>query len=378
MNSSTSGGSNVDRDFGSGFDRDPDRDIEDLVRAAQQRRAEPATDPGRLQAALVAIGVRQTRRRRARFAASAAVVLAAVLAVPLAVRGAPHEPGPAEPPPAERVTESPAPSPLTVGTVDLGLRPTWLPSGYTERSRVVEYGGADGVVLTRLWTKGAIVVDSRDRSEPGIKLAITTSASPESDPRPQDGASTVDVNGRPGFYLAAAGAVRLNWRADDRHVLQLEVREAGVGKDDVLRIARSMVADHGWAASALVLGWLPDKHRLLTVSMRGNSPIDWTMFVETARLDSATSPQYLLVAYGKTTTCRDGGEIVGVGTTPGRIVALADNATCLVAGVKPLYLGVTGSWTAGGQPLTNDDLIHVATAVEIVQGWGDTGWIGPP
>ncbi|MEV4517698.1 hypothetical protein AB0K00_53165 [Dactylosporangium sp. NPDC049525] len=354
---------------------DPGLDLEDMIRTAQQRQAERADDPQRLRAALLTLSVRQTHRRRVRFVASVAAAAAAVLTVPLFVRGVTHQPRPAEPSPTMMVTRSSAPAPLAVDRVSLGLRPTWLPSGYTERSRVVDYSGGAGAVLTRMWATAPIGVNGRDANEPSIKLTITTTTAPASDPGPQDGASAVDVNGQPGVYLAASGVIQLSWPADERHVLRLEVRDAGLGKADVLRIARSMVADIGWSASALVLDWLPDNHRLLTVSMSGNSPIDWTMFIETQQVAS-TSPQHLLVGYGTTTICGAGGEVVSVGSVPGRIVTLDETTTCLVAGATAPFIAVIGTWSAGDRPITNDDLIHVAREVKIEPNGGDTGWIG--
>ena len=179
--------------------------LEDLLRATQQRVADRAPDPDRIRAALPARARRKARRRNGALGAVvAAVAVAGALTVPaLALKrdniAVPVQP--AAPPPA-----SSAPVATTgIAPVPLRYRPTWLPAGLGERSRLASLvslgeGHLDGV--DRTWTSGPLG-DTLESKHPSLNLGFRKAKTAD-EPQANTG-KAVDINGKPGYYHGEGG-----------------------------------------------------------------------------------------------------------------------------------------------------------------------------
>jgi hypothetical protein len=363
-------------------------DLENLVRAAQERQAEQAVHPDRIRAALPARAARLARRRRytALGAGAAAVATAAALAIPvLALRGGT---GGSAAPPAN--TGAPAVT-VTLTTVALRYRPTWLPTGVAERIRIAPLEAATGEPFAgpiRMWTPQPVGTDGRWGGT-GLGLHVRHAQGAD-DPQANDG-KLVDINGKPGYYHGTPGDEKayLEWRADSDTVVSVDQLRLGLTEADLVRVARSVRPDPGQQRAPLALGWLPDGMNLSSIEVSGDSPAAWlaTLSAEDRHLtkdlsshkESKEGPRAITVSVSPTTTAPPGGEELVVGGHPARLVSRSDipNMWYLVVNLGPgRLLTVVASWPVA-RPLTRDDLIRVAEQTT-VDDQADVSWIGGP
>lgn len=359
-------------------------DVEDLIRQAQERQADRAVHGERIRAALPARAARVARQHRygRLVAVAAAGAVAAAVTVPVLVlrdRAPDLSPGAAASP--SMIVDKP---PVVVTTFRVRYRPTWLPPGLAERSRVVGYDEVTGKPVTgpqRRWTPGPVGTDG----EEGQGVSVTTRpAQGPADPG-GSGGEAVDVNGRRGYYHGGQTKAYVEWRAEDDTVVVVGVRELRLSRSELLRVARSVRPDQGKMTLPLRPGWLPAGMKVHTAQVSGDSPTAWFAQLSAegagpAGADKASgTPSGLMVSLGPTTGAPAGGRTLTVAGRPARLV----DRTGAPYGITVRYLvvdrgagsllTVTASWSAVS-PLTDEDLIRVARNTE-VDGAGQR-WIG--
>jgi hypothetical protein len=226
--------------------------IEDLVRAVQQEQAGRAVDPQRILATLPQRRARIVRRRNLRLAAIAIAVVA-VAAIPVVVT-------------IDRTR--PPDSPAMPTKMLLGLGPSWLPMGLRECVRASQPD-----VTTRSWARstgmgptGSLMVIgelSMSVLSAGRGSALLT------------GGQAVDVNGASGVFRPGKEA-SLAWQRNGSTVVELKTTHLlPLGKDDLLRIARSVGPDR---RAVLELPFRPPAAsglRFTSESVSGTTPTNW-------------------------------------------------------------------------------------------------------
>jgi hypothetical protein len=273
--------------------------------------------------------------------------------------------------------------PISLGTVGLRYKPTWLPAGFTERSRSVPLGpgaGFDGPV--RYW-KGTAQRDSQLQFG-----AVDTENG--ADPF-NDIGQAVDINGRPGWLGSGKGVgprmSLVHWMIDSKTVIFIRNLNAGVSDDDLLRMARSVQPDPGQVAVPMRLGWLPTGMASDEASFTGDSPERWELNITTSGPKPPGTPptpgkeideRWLFVRLGPTTDAPDGGETITVAGRPARLVVrptavpgTEDNFVVveLASGLKLTVFAVLPNFS-------REDLIATAAAVEVGKTIPDLSWMG--
>ncbi|BCJ39461.1 hypothetical protein GCM10010168_62910 [Actinoplanes ianthinogenes] len=371
------------------------RDIEDLIRSAQEIQADRALPADRIRAALPQRAA--TVRRRQRFgmlgAAVAAAAVAAAVAVPALVLRGP-EPATTSTVAAAPSTApaDPSPSATTAGLpaqVALGYKPTWAPPGLSEHIR--QYGTAEagdpfGPTLMRFWTKQVGTGDPQSADGPQLLLYVRTQVSGEGRLAP-DGGKKVDVNGAPGYYHDDGGKSYVDWAINEHTVLSLATVHYDLGKADLLRMARSVRPDPGVTATPLTLRWLPEGWSSNFVTVSGDTEQTWRASVLAGKVVPATGHDkngkdkkagadgQLSVTVGSGTDAPDGGEKLTVGGHPARHPKRSEPfAQSMLYLVVDLGGGRQMTLIGEGAGITLDDLTKIAEQAEISKSAPD--WIG--
>lgn len=308
------------------------RTDEDMIRQALERQAGLAVPADRIRAALPALAARRARQRRVRtavVAVAAAVAVGATVAVPVLGLGRAAAPiTPAAPPNPTATTAAPAAMPLR-------YRPTWLPPGFTERSRMVS-STADGAVI-QIWTREPKGVQLYSG---GPRLEFSVTPAPGGvDPYGTSG-TRVDVNGRPGYLVGTPGDGNksyLHWMVDGSTVLQVHLVDYRVSRADLEKAARSVRPTPAVQAAPLRAGWLPAGLVARPgVGIDGDSARFWQARVyaeaptRAAQVDPSTAaekvdpsgqdPLSVVLTVGTETAAPSGGESTTVGGRPARFV----------------------------------------------------------
>jgi hypothetical protein len=205
-------------------------------------------------------------------------------------------------------------------TQPLVYSPTWLPAGVTERLRRQDFEGGR---VERFW--------GRDRPTPAVQpdrpwaslsMLVAVTDFPQHQGCLVD--THVDINGRPGSYLAeSTEPLVLCWQADPRTFITL-YNNGLVGRQALLRIARSVRRDRGWATLPVQP---PDGlARMLAVSTRltaawigGTSPTGWIAMITTDP-ENKGEENSIRVMLARQTSAPAGGEELAVGGRPARYV----------------------------------------------------------
>ncbi|MBO3737582.1 hypothetical protein [Actinoplanes flavus] len=375
------------------------RDIEELIRAAQELRADQAPPADRVRAALPRRTARIRKQRRYGLAGAivaAAAVVAAVTVPSLALRddtgiaatvqpaapgtaptSAPASPGvpPQEPVPAE---------------VGLGFRPTWAPPGFAEHIRMAsaaDPGDGFGPVLRRVWKQNVGTGDPWTGAE--LSLSVFSEMTGADIDR---SGQRVDVNGVPGYYSPSHNDRKSSvvWHPAQNTVLLLSAGKLDISKNDLLRMARSVRPDTGVTGAPARLNWLPDGWITTSATVSGPSPSQWRAEFSAVKNQLVTDTEkqrkeskdghlqatgQLSVVVGLTTDAPSGGTELTVGGRPARIPVRTDEA-----GKDLLYLVVDLggnrllTLVGSGAGLTTGDLRRIAEQVEIDPAGLD--WLG--
>ncbi|GAA2714316.1 hypothetical protein [Actinoplanes palleronii] len=368
------------------------RDIEDLIRSAQEHQADRAVPPDRIRSALPrrAVVVRRRQRYGLLGATVAAVAVAGAVTVPvLALRGgdpassttAPGAAGTAAP--STGATAAPVPAGTLPRDIALRYRPTWVPAGLIEGIRqhvAVEPGAARAEPwLVRVWKKQAVAGDPWDGPE--MSLNVRTVAPGYGANRDTSG-EAVDINGAEGEYVNAKGDTKayVTWLADERTALSVSVNGLALSKADLLRTARSVRPDTGLSAVPVRLGWLPTGWTANSVAVSGTGAAAWRAQVSAFSLGSTGKPKegaggQLSVTVGSSTEAPSGGEQLTVGGHPARHPVRTDEpGQGLIYLVVDLGGGRVMTVVGQGAGLTLDDVRKVAERTEVSpagQSWLD-------
>jgi hypothetical protein len=286
--------------------------LEELIRSAQEEQAARAVPPSRVLAALSGRVV--TRHRRRRWALAAAVTAAAVatvvliVAVPVVLS---HRPAA----PALPVAAPPSSAPPTrdpVHIIALGYRPTWMPSGYTERIRQftpADPGDEYGPTLMRVWRRQVGAGDPFT-ADAEVTLYVRTAVADASAAIDRSG-DRVSVNGHDGHYSGTPGEHKssLDWALGPHTVLMLAADHMALSRTDMLRIARSVQPDTGVFPVPFQLPWLPPGQPAAAVTISGPSTERWR---------AELSTDGLTVIAGSTAEAPAGGATLTVGGHPAR------------------------------------------------------------
>jgi hypothetical protein len=309
-------------------------DLEELVRAAQDRQAGRApTD--RVRAALPS-RITHARRRRRIFTAAgsavAAVAVAGAIAVPsLATRGGgatvAHRPGATVTP--SQVTSTELPSAAARRTYRLAYRPTWVPAGYRERIRSANDANppeSAGSSLMRVWKKHVGLGDPWGGA--GLTLYVTSGLADSSTQLDTNGKPVV-VNGSHGFYVPSQGDHKsyVGWTVDAHTALMVSADHLDISEQSLVRMARSVVPDTGTLPSPVVCGWLPDGWTATGFQVSGDAAATWRAEVFLSNPDAPVSKVpssdpntqgSLSIVVGSTTDAPAGGAKLTVGGHPAR------------------------------------------------------------
>ncbi|GIJ46331.1 hypothetical protein Val02_32170 [Virgisporangium aliadipatigenens] len=383
--------------------------LEDLIRRAQERRAADTVDPDRIRRALPARAAHRTRQLRLGGAALA-LALAATVSLPYFLGGTGTGEDSAAP------SASATAAPLQDLTVGLLYRPTWLPDGLTERSRLFTSKTETGPFgVQRIYTNSSVEPDG---AKGGLSFTLNRDADP-AHPEANEG-TPVDIDGRPGFYHGREGGADksyLEWRIDPDHIATVSEGRLGLSRDDLLRVARGVRPDgraitlqdvptHNVMPAGIVL----DRYEVygdtpsgMTIRMGGRGPERPAIpepavslsrpgpsasalpgggkNADTAQQDKDAQvkkgPATLSVEIGPRTSAPEGGRQLTVAGRPARAVERTDGSAPMRYLVVDLgggrFLTVTGIEPPGSR-ITFEDLTVVAegsTAVAV-----DGAWIG--
>jgi hypothetical protein len=375
-------------------------DIEDLVRRAQERQADRAAPPERILAALP-MRVRRARRRRA---ATAGVLAAAVAAVTAAVAvptvvlrpggsgsgsGAAEPAAPAVPPvptPSAVVPPEKLPPPALVdpeiattrppdlAAMPLRYRPTWLPAGLAERSRIgwagTEADRGDGPAVHRIWTARPIGAAGEAK---GARISFDVRAMAGADDFQRNGGKPVTVRGRTGYYHDAGEKSYLEWRIDGERIASVSQHGLGLTEQQMTRVAGSVRPDAGQLRPTLRFDRLPRGTAALSLELTGNSASSWRSRTEVGTPAPGGGSGVLSVEYGTSTSATGGGERLTVGGRPARLVTRD-----LPGGGQLRYLAVElpsrRFLTVLSEYLDRDQLVTVAEGVRVTAP--DLSWLG--
>jgi hypothetical protein len=361
--------------------------IEDLVRDAQERIADRAVHPDRIRAGLPRRAARRARHRRYGVAGLAIVAVAVVAAVaaPLLVLGhggkartAPYQAG------ARASTSDTQTQSTGLAPVPMSYRPTWLPTGLTERIRWVPLSPAtaeSAAGVMRTWSAQHVGTNGYG-AEHQLMLTVRHN-SVARQPGSNQGVP-VDINGKPGYYHGTAGEEKsyVEWRADPATILSVSQLRLGLSEADMLTVAKSVQPDTAQLRVPLDLGWLPNGLHADYAEVSGDSPTNWLVYeaaeaaAQTSGKESKEAPQSVSVFLSPTTTAPNGGQPLTVGGHPARVVDRTDipNMRYLVVNLgSGKLLTVVAEWPSA-QPLTTADMVKVAEHATPVTP-ADTAWI---
>ncbi|GAA4957844.1 hypothetical protein [Actinoplanes utahensis] len=302
------------------------REIEDVIRAAQSRRAEQAPSAERIRAGLPrrAAKVRNQRRYGLAGAVVAAAAVTAAAVVPSLALGDRTPPavvqpaGPAGSPsgPAKSAAPATSAAPQRSLEVALGFRPHWVPSGFREHLRHVMLGADDGAdpTLLRVWKTG--VPDAADPTKGGgLSLSVSTGVEDPANIQDTSG-ERVDINGAPGFLSGARdGKSSVSWSPGEGTVLSIDASRVRISESDLLKMARSVRPDTGVATNPVRLTWLPDGWVSQAALVGGRSAAGWhsEILAGTPMTGVSSDVQGKEAKEGKVST---GGDVnITVGTT---------------------------------------------------------------
>lgn len=349
--------------------------LEDLLRAAQQRVADRAPDPDRIRAGLPARARRKARRRTGTLVV--AVAVAGALTVPALVLRRDNSVSVQPAAPNPQTSSAPA------GSVPLRYRPTWLPAGLGERSRIASLvslgdGHLDGV--NRTWTSGPLSA-SLETKHPSLSLGFRNAKTAD-EPRANQG-TAVDINGKTGYYHGAGGDTKsyVEWRIDADLVASVFQSGLGLTQQQLVRIAESVQPDPAALAVPMRLNWLPDDLKAQFVEATGNDPAGWRFRVsgekqrEFTGKDVTDANRSVSVEYGTALSIGvpDGGEAITVAGRPGRYVERAVEGSMVVPYVV-VDMGQGRFITVIANGVSRADMIKVAANVEVT-GEPDLAWL---
>ena len=313
--------------------------IEDLIREAQGSQADRAVPVERIRSGLAARIARGRHRRRIGLGAGAGVLAAAVAAAIVipSILVDRHRPVPA---PAASASALPEDLPL-------GYRPTWIPDGLVERGRdSVNAYSPLAPEVAREWGSS----DGPQSPRPALSFKVSMSAA---DPRSQFGTITekVDVDGADGGFRKSPHGYdnALVWSPSEHVLLTLETW-AGLSKEDLLRIARSVRASPDKYTPPMRFQKLPTGWRVVRTLIEGSSPKDWTAVVWVQAGGGSRDQTVVRTEVGTNDFMPSGGTELTIGGRPAHTVLSGDTRYLVVE------LG-------GGRLMS-------------VQGWGDATDLG--
>jgi hypothetical protein len=375
------------------------RDIEDLIRTAQDRQAERAVPADRIRSALPGRVAAVRRRRRygmlgatvAAAAVTAAVTVPTLVlrdgsAAPVVVADAPSNP----PSPASGMMAAPT-TVAQPAEIPLRYRPTWVPSGFSERVRQADGSGSShdllGPTVTRVWKKQAVAGDPWGGAEIAFYLRI---AVPDATQALNRSGQQVDVNGAHGYFSASQGDGKssVDWALGEHTMLMIATSHVEISKADLLKMARSVRPELEIFSIPVRLRWLPDGWATTGFTVSGPSATAWRA---EAGVASLTQPEIgpgktgkenghalaasLTVVVGGTTDAPSGGQRLTVGGRPARHPVRTDEpGKRLIYLVVDLGPGRLMTLVGQGGGLTLDDLAKVAEHTEISTAGQD--WLG--
>jgi hypothetical protein len=387
--------------------------LEELTRAAPQRRANDAVPADRVRAALPRRAVvRRNRRRSGTFAiGAAAAAVAGALIIPTVLVG--HHGGGRPTGSAPGVVAAPPnqPGPSQVPTELTVAGPTWLPPGLTERARQTNGSGVKQTIV-RTWSDSVVGTDGAG----GHGLRVTTDRSSPSDYPGTGGGKAVDINGVTGYYTGPVSGddkSLLAWRTNAKTVVTIEQVDLSLSEAQLLHIARSFTAQVSIGLTPLTLGWVPDHMTFTGTEVSGDSPTKYLAEVtleavppsgapgtrtpatadpdlkapmssagasalgEEQRKESKTGPDSLSVMVSPTTLAPAGGTPTTVNGHPARLITRTDlgmdmHGWYLVVTLAPhqylTILAISAQTDLGSQ------LTRVAENVTVQDGVAN--WIG--
>lgn len=178
----------------------------------------------------------------------------------------------------------------------LWYRPTWLPDHLVERDRSAEFD--DGAV-SRTWLPPGAPDDSRS---PQVRLTLSHGTSPDTGNDVLDTAP-VDIGGVPGVLVtvrqsaspaSGAGPARVQWHPTSGELLTVSVSGLPDTAATAVRVARSVRPDGDTAIACPVsAASLPDGVAVLSVTIRGNTPADWSCGIQTSDMSGQPYPPEL-------------------------------------------------------------------------------------
>lgn len=337
--------------------------IEDLVREAAGRQAERAAPAERILTGLPARIALARRRRRIGVATGAALVAAAVAAA-IAVPSLVVE--------RDDPVVTPPPPPSTSADVPLGYRPGWVPGGFTEKSRAwtADLGRPGGAKVSRRWKMPTTKV----REEPSLELEVWPDVA---DVRRQRGTfgDPIDVNGAEGDYWRSSDGVssQLSWSPGGHVVLRLTARDVNVGRDVLLRMAKSVAPDPSTLNPPVRLRSLPDGWSIIGADVNDSEYAPWKarLSLRGPRPDDPKAPprSISITVDGDNELIGRGGAKVTVAGRPARLRPYGPALTVDLGDKRVLV--VEARWENRVDP---DLLLRVAENVEVT-GTG-VGWLG--
>jgi hypothetical protein len=270
----------------------------------------------------------------------------------------------------------------------LRYRPTWLPPGFTERSRSGVAGTAppDSIwSVSQIWTKGSGAV--LYTGGPRLELAVER-VKDGVDPLGAGGVE-VTVNGRPGRLVGTPGTAEksyLSWMPDAATVLLLSQVDYRLSKAELLRIARSVRPTRAVQGAPLRVGWLPAGMVVIpNLTIVGNSERFWQASLyaqppapktdaKAAGQDSAS----VVLSVGTVTEAPAGGEQITVDGRPARfVVRAAEPKPPLIRSYVVVELGDGMLLTVAGMgsAISRADLVRIAATAR-VEDAADLSWLG--
>jgi hypothetical protein len=265
-------------------------------------------------------------------------------------------------------------APPELAAMPLRYRPTWLPSGIAERSRLGWPGTEDDPAgrpsAERTWTASP-VGESGEAKGSRLSVSFRWAIGPE-DPQQYDGMK-VTVNGKTGYYHDAGEKSYLEWRIDGQRVASVSQHGLGLSRSDMVRVAGSTRPDTARLASPVQFDALPRDTEPTFLEITGNSSRSWRARVEVGTPAPGGGTSVLSVEFGASTSATDGGERLTVGGRPARLVTRE-----LPGGSQLRYLVVelssTRLLTVISEYLNRDQLVKVAEGTRTSEP--DLSWLG--
>lgn len=334
--------------------------IEDLILQAQDRQADRAVPVERIRAGLAARIARARRRRRIGLGAGAGLVAASVAAaivIPSVLIDRDRH----------RPVSTPPMTP-SANDVPLGFRPTWLPDDLVERGRnCVNAYSPLAPEVTRQWDRPDAPLSPR----PTLSFKISRNVA---DPQSYLGnaAERIVVNGAEGTFRRPPEDMdqSLVWSPGKHTLLTLETRHSGLDKEDLLRIAQSVVPSPDRYTTPLRFQKLPSGWRVVRSQVEGSSPKDWKSVVWVQAAGGSRTETVVRIEIGASAFGPDDGTELTIGGRPARTLLSGPTRYLVVE----LGGGRLMSLQAWGDAAELDLLSTVATDT-VVTGAG-VDWLG--